>query len=203
MYEDNIEKNEVKTYVQIPEWQWNDAMRDAHKRTGRRPVCELLRSLYGHPNAGLFWERKYRSILRRAGFREMIGWECMFYHSTYQVIISVYVDDFKMAGTRKGVQQAWNSIRGPDKLILDDPTPFGAYLGCEQNTSTIARAEATERVVMRKGRNVTAVPKRWKVNYGQPQAPSTAPYERMCRLEGGHDSPTAQRGIDGPISMII
>ena len=64
MYEEDIEDNDTPTYVQLPEWQWNDAMREAHRRTGRRPVCRLLRSLYGHPSAGLFWERKYKMILR-------------------------------------------------------------------------------------------------------------------------------------------
>ena len=64
MYEEDIEGNETKTWVEIPEWQWNDAMREAHRRTGKRPVCELLRSLYGHPSAGLFWGRKYKQILR-------------------------------------------------------------------------------------------------------------------------------------------
>ena len=76
----------------------------------------------------------------------MIGWECLFLHETYKVILSVYVDDFKMAGTKKGVAQAWKAIRGPDKLVLDEPQPFGAYLGCEQEVSTMKRSEAYERV---------------------------------------------------------
>ena len=132
MYEEDIEGHATPTYVQHPEWQWNIAMIEAHRRTGRKPVCRLLRSLYGHPTAGLFWERKYKQVLRAAGFKEMIGWECLFVHETWQVMLSVYVDDFKMAGTEKGVAQAWKAIRGPDKLILDDPSPFGPYLGCEQ-----------------------------------------------------------------------
>ena len=76
----------------------------------------------------------------------MTGWECLFVHETWQVMLSVYVDDFKMAGTQKGVAQAWKAIRGPDKLILDEPTPFGPYLGCEQEVSTMKRSEAAERV---------------------------------------------------------
>ena len=51
MYEEDIEGDETKTYVEPPEWQWNEAMREAHRRTGKRPVCELLRSPYGHPSA--------------------------------------------------------------------------------------------------------------------------------------------------------
>ena len=58
----------------------------------------------------------------------------------------MYVDDFKMAGTEKGAAQAWKAIRGPDKLMFDEPTPFGPYLGCEQNMSTMKRSEAYERV---------------------------------------------------------
>ena len=146
MYEEDIEGHDTPTYVQLPEWQWNDAMKEAHRRTGKRPVCRLLRSLYGHPTAGLFWERKYKQVLRAARFKEMIGWECLFLHETYKVILSVYVDDFKMAGTKKGVAQAWKAIRGPDKLVLDEPQPFGAYLGCEQEVSTMKRSEAYERV---------------------------------------------------------
>ena len=116
MYENDIEQDEVETFVQLPEWQWTPIMKEAFAKTGRRLVCKLLRSLYGHPNAGLFWERKYKSVLRRAGFREMLGWECMFFHPVYEVILGVYVDDFKMAGTKQGVEKAWEAIRGPDKL---------------------------------------------------------------------------------------
>ena len=76
----------------------------------------------------------------------MIGWECLFYHSTYKVILSVYVDDFKMAGREAGMRKAWNAIRGPDKLVLDEPTAFGPYLGCEQSRSTIDGKEAYERL---------------------------------------------------------
>ncbi len=34
MYEQDIEGHEVETYVELPEWQWNDHMRAAHKKTG-------------------------------------------------------------------------------------------------------------------------------------------------------------------------
>ena len=58
--EQDIEKNDTPTYIQLPEWQWNAAMREAHAKTGRKPVRLLKRSLYGHPCAGLFWERRYK-----------------------------------------------------------------------------------------------------------------------------------------------
>ena len=27
---------------------------------------------------GLFWERRYKAVLKAAGFKEMLGWECLF-----------------------------------------------------------------------------------------------------------------------------
>jgi len=44
------------------------------------------------------------------------------------------------------MRKAWNAIRGPDKLVLDEPTAFGPYLGCEQSRSTIDGKEAYERL---------------------------------------------------------
>ena len=60
--------------------------------------------------------------------------------------MSVYVDDFKMAGRKAGLKQAWKGIRGPDRLVLDEPTPFGPYLGCEQTRGTITAKEAQQRL---------------------------------------------------------
>ncbi len=82
-------------------------MRAAHKKTGRKPVCRLLRRLYGHPSAGLFWERRYKNFLQEAGFKEMLGWQCLFYREQYTVILSVYVAEFKMAGKHSGLATAW------------------------------------------------------------------------------------------------
>ena len=46
--------------------------------------------------------------------------------------MSLYVDDFKMAGWTKGVDEMWVRLR--KKLNLDDPVPMdgATYLGCTQ-----------------------------------------------------------------------
>ena len=85
-------------------------------------------------------------ILCSAGFKLMIGWECIHSHDTCKVILSAYADDFKMAGNSDGMRKAWGSITGPEKLALDPPTPFDGYLGVAHTRSTITRAEAAERV---------------------------------------------------------
>ena len=41
VYEQGVEGNDIPTPVQLPEWQWNAAMREVHQRAWGRPVCRL------------------------------------------------------------------------------------------------------------------------------------------------------------------
>ncbi len=48
--------------------------------------------------SGLYWEKHYtQALTNKCNFQKMLGWECMFAHLELKVILSVYVDDFKMA----------------------------------------------------------------------------------------------------------
>ena len=62
-----------------------------------------------------------------------------------QVILSVYVDDFKMVGKKEHLSKAWKPM---DKagLKLDAPQPFGDYLGCGQAPITLTKEQAKERL---------------------------------------------------------
>ena len=43
------------------------------------PVVLLLeRNLYGHPLAGLLWERRFEKILLQHGWEKVPSWECLF-----------------------------------------------------------------------------------------------------------------------------
>ena len=91
-------------------------------------------NLYGHPLAGLYWERHCQSALLKLGFQLVKGWECLYFHADDRLFLSVYVDDFKMAGLKTNLSSMWSRIR---KVIdLDDPVPLNGstYLGCRQDT---------------------------------------------------------------------
>ena len=66
-----------------------------------RPVCQLKLALYGHPLAGLFGERHCKSALVKCGFSAVPSWECMYHNPSKGLLLSVYVDDFKLAGKAK------------------------------------------------------------------------------------------------------
>ena len=40
----------------------------------RNPVCRLTRALYGHPDAGGYWERRCDRILRSKGWGQIADW---------------------------------------------------------------------------------------------------------------------------------
>ena len=57
------------------------------------PVVLLELNLYGHPLAGLLWERQFEKILLKYGWEQFSNWECSFVHREKGLFLSVYVDD--------------------------------------------------------------------------------------------------------------
>ena len=65
------------------------------------PVVPLERNLYGHPLAGLLWERQFEKVLLKH------GWEKIFVHREKGLFSSVYVDDMKLAGKIHNIDPMW------------------------------------------------------------------------------------------------
>ena len=58
-------------------------------------VFPLERNVYGHPLAGLLWERQFEKVLLESEREKVPHWECLFVHRKQQLFLSVYVDDIK------------------------------------------------------------------------------------------------------------
>ena len=102
----------------------------------RRPVVALGKALYGHPDAGTFWEQHCDESVRAVGF-EPIGeeWPSVYIHEKLQLVLVVYVDDFKMAGPQKNLAQGWSMLR--TRLKIEPETGLDMYLGCNQSKGTV------------------------------------------------------------------
>ena len=59
------------------------------------PVVLLERNLYGHPLAGLLWERQFEKVLLKHGWENIPNWECLFVHREKGLFLSVFVDDME------------------------------------------------------------------------------------------------------------
>ena len=132
----------IVTWVEIPRSQWRKEWIDAGMT---RPCCQLRLSLYGHPMSGKYWENHFTEKLLKCEFEPIAGWECLFFHRRLRLILSVYVDDFKLVGAQESLKEGWRLITGSG-LVLDPPTPLGDYLGCGQFPVHVTPGEAQRRL---------------------------------------------------------
>ena len=58
----------------------------------------IERNIYGHPFAGLLWERQFEKAFVELGWEKVSNWECLFVHKKQKLFLSVHVDDVKMDG---------------------------------------------------------------------------------------------------------
>jgi hypothetical protein len=114
------------TWVALPPDQWPDDWHDKY----HRPVVKLKKALYGHPDAGTYWEEHCNLAVKAAGF-EPAGeeWPSCFFHPTFRLFLMVYVGDFKMSGPKGALAGAWKDLR--QKMNIEDPKPLGVFLGCD------------------------------------------------------------------------
>ena len=84
------------------------------------PVVPLERNLYGHPLAGLLWERQFEKILLKHGWEKIPNCECLFIHRENGLFLSVYVDDIKFAGKKQNLDPMWNLLN--KEVDLGEPT---------------------------------------------------------------------------------
>ena len=93
------------------------------------PVVPLERNLYGHPLAGLLWEREFEKILLNHGWEKIPNWECLFVHREKGLFLSVYVDDIKLAGKKHNIDPMWKVLN--KEVDLGEPTSFLDHVNLE------------------------------------------------------------------------
>lgn len=94
-----------------------------------KPCVRLRKPFYGHPDAGICWERHCDARLRSHGFVPIFDWPSCYFHEELKFFLMVYVDDFKMSGPTKNLPKGWENVRKAG-LDIEDPTKFGLFLGC-------------------------------------------------------------------------
>ena len=81
-----------KTWIRLPRHEWPKSWANIED-----PVVPLERNVYGHPFAGLLWERQFWKVLLELGCEKSTKWKCLFVHRKQGLFLSVDVDDIKMA----------------------------------------------------------------------------------------------------------
>ena len=116
----------VPCWVELPDEAWHPS---ANRHKFRRPVCRLVKALYGHPDAGTMWEQHCHTAVQKVGFKPLgEEWPSLYFHPDRKLLLVIYVDDLKMAGPTQNLPQGWKMLRR--ELRLEEETPLGLYLGC-------------------------------------------------------------------------
>ena len=102
----------------------------------RDPVVMLILALYGYPDSFIFWENNYdKQVLKKGWLKMGPEWPSMFWHPQLRLLLSIYVDDFKMAGPKENMAKGWALLR--EEIDMEDPATPTLYLGCDQSTQEI------------------------------------------------------------------
>ena len=87
-----------------------------------------MEGLSGHPDSGAFWEQHCDKALKSVGFVALEDVPFAYFHKGMKLLLTVYVDDFKMAGPTSNLEKGWRLVG--QRLRMDPPTNMGQYLGC-------------------------------------------------------------------------
>ena len=121
-------------WIRLPRHKWPKSWSSMED-----PVVPIERNLYGHPLAGLLWERQFEKVLLKHGWEKITNWECLFVHREKGLFLSVYVDDIKLAGKKHNIDPMWKVLN--EEVDLGEPTSFldHVYLGCTQRQCEISK----------------------------------------------------------------
>ena len=117
----------ILTWIRLPRNRWPKEWIGVYKD----PVVLLILALYGHPDSGGLWQRHCEKALYAVGFHPLYPecWPSMFWHPKLKLLLGVYVNDFKMSGPSKNIDEGWKLISS--QIDMDTPEDAGRYLGCE------------------------------------------------------------------------
>ena len=83
-------------WIRLPRHKWPKSWSSMED-----PIVPFERNLYGHPLAGLLWERQFEKILLKYGCEKVSNWECLPVHREKGLFLSVYVYDITLAGKKQ------------------------------------------------------------------------------------------------------
>ena len=115
------------TWIRSPRHKWPKSWSSMED-----PVAPLKRNLYGHPLAGLLWERQFDKVLLEHGWEKVPNWECSFVYREKGLFLSVYVDEIKLSVKKQNIDPMWKVLM--KEVELGEPASFldHVYLGCTQ-----------------------------------------------------------------------
>ena len=92
-------------------------------------VVIMTAALYGHPDSVSFWQDHCHERVGKVNCHGLGSeWPSVFYHAELRLLLTVYVDDFKLAGPEENLEKGWALLR--QQIDIGPSSRTGMYLGC-------------------------------------------------------------------------
>ena len=92
-----------------------------------RPMCHLVKALYGHPESGGHWEKHLNAAVEEIGGGPIENHPSSFWFPEHEIMLTVYVDDLMLAGPRVNLDKVWTPLR---KLVTtEEPESLDRFSG--------------------------------------------------------------------------
>ena len=122
-YIQSLLKSKVETWVGIPPDLW-----PAHwKGKYTRPMCKLVRALYGHPESGSHSEQHLKEAVVAIGGEPIENHPSSFWFPDHLLSLTVYDDDLLLAGPTGNHLKVWKPLMA--RIALEQPEPLNRFIG--------------------------------------------------------------------------
>ena len=117
-------KSKHKTWVALPRELWPA---DWKQKGFRKPMVRLIKSLYGHPEAGGHWEARLTEVVKSLGGEPIYEHPSSFWFPKTQMLLTVYVDDLLLSGPVANHDRFWESLG--KHIDIEPPQELERFLG--------------------------------------------------------------------------
>ena len=122
-YVQSLLDSKCATWVQLPPELWPESWRGQYSK----PMVLLVKSLYGHPEAGAHWENHLERIIKGLGGEAIPEFPSSYFFPKTKLLLTVYVDDFTLSGPAEHHAKFWETLRKQvdlDRVLLVCFGPF-------------------------------------------------------------------------------
>ena len=120
------------TYIEIPKYLCPDEWKHMD-----RPVVQLKKALYGHPEAGGHWERHLEAIIKKMGGQAVPNHPSCFWFPDLKLFMIVYVDDLLLSGPEAHHEKLWKTLG--EQVNLEPAEDLDRYLGRHHSKTSFDR----------------------------------------------------------------
>ena len=105
-----------------------------------RPVVQLKKALYGHPEAGGHWEKHLEKIIKALGGQAIKDHpSCFWFPKPKELFLIVYVDDLLLSGPAHLHEDFWKELGA--RVNIEPAEDLDRYLGRHHTFDEIHRLD--------------------------------------------------------------